>query len=209
MPRTGGRRGVRTAAATACAAAGGVLIALGLPTTGAVPPPERPPTAPRAASSEGTAHPLPPARPRRLRVPALGLDVVTTPVGLDDDGSVALPDDPDHAGWFTHGPTPGQRGNAVLVGHVDSASGPAAFHGLSAARPGDRVVVDRAHGPGAEFTVTSATVYDREAFPSDEVYGPSTEPRLTLITCAGWDVEQRAYRANLVLTARLTPGTDA
>ncbi|MBW1596297.1 sortase domain-bontaining protein [Streptomyces sp. JJ38] len=208
-PPLGGRRGACTVAATACAATGVALIAFGLPTAGSPPPPPPRPapavTAPRAAPSGPPVQPLPRARPQRVRAPAIGLDVRTEPVGLDDDGSVALPDNADHAGWFTRTPAPGQSGNAVVVGHVDSDSGPAAFYGLGSLRPGDRIVVDRERGPAAEFTVSAATVYDRGDFPSSTVYGPTTEPRLTLVTCADWDPDRRTYRANLVVTARLAP----
>ncbi|MCZ7432320.1 sortase domain-containing protein [Streptomyces sp. WMMC1477] len=208
MPRIrlGGRRGACTAAATACATIGCALVVSGLPTAASSRlPPTPAATAPRAAPPASPARALPQAQPQRVRVPAVGLDVETRPVGLDDDGSIALPDDPDHAGWFTHTPTPGQNGNAVVVGHVDSESGPAAFHGLGALRPGDRVLVDRERGPAAEFTVTGTAVHGRDAFPSHAVYGPTTEPRLTLVTCADWDPERRTYRANLVVRARLTP----
>ncbi|GAA4663202.1 hypothetical protein GCM10023347_13670 [Streptomyces chumphonensis] len=54
-----------------------------------------------------------------------------------------MPKDVDHAGWFTHTPTPGRRGNAVVVGHLDSKSGLAAFYGLGSLRAGDRIVVER------------------------------------------------------------------
>ncbi|RZE02403.1 hypothetical protein C0Q64_11970 [Streptomyces albidoflavus] len=128
------------------------------------------------------------------------------PVGLTRDGSIGLPEDAQHAGWYTGSPTPGQNGNAVLVGHVDSATGPAAFYGLSALRTGDAIVVERLDGRPAHYTVSSLTVHPKDGFPADQVYRPTLTPRLTLITCADWDPDDRTYRSNLVLTAVLSRG---
>ncbi|MBW1600982.1 class F sortase [Streptomyces sp. JJ66] len=205
-PRLGGRRGAFTAAATACAAAGSVLIALGLPTPQPPPPPAPTTPAPAAAPSPPGPHwrPLPRSEPSRIRVPALGLSTPVEPVGLDADDSIALPRDPAHAGWFTHSPTPGESGNVLLVGHLDSATGPAAFYGLGALRPGDRIVIDRHDGQPAAYAVTQTGVHPKNAVPAT-VYAPTTAPRLTLITCADWDPSRRAYRANLVLTASPVP----
>ncbi len=65
-------------------------------------------------------------------------------------------------------------------------------------------MVQRRDGRDAVFTVTAMGVYAKNAFPSQAVYGPTPGPQLTLITCADWDEDSRAYRANLVITAHLT-----
>jgi hypothetical protein len=57
----------------------------------------------------------------RLAVPALGVDAPVEPVGIRDDGQMALPDDVDRLGWYRFGPVPGAEGSAVLAGHVDDA----------------------------------------------------------------------------------------
>ena len=57
--------------------------------------------------------------PTRVRVPALGLDAVVRPVGVDGGRQMRLPDDPRVLGWYRFGPGPGDRGSVVLAGHVD------------------------------------------------------------------------------------------
>ncbi|GAA2516016.1 sortase domain-containing protein [Streptomyces gobitricini] len=116
-----------------------------------------------------------------------------------------MPTDADHAGWYTGSVTPGERGNAILAAHLDSTTGPAAFYSLGALRKGDHITVQRRDGRQAVFTITTMNVYDKKAFPSQTVYGPTTLPQLTLITCAEWDKEAKTYRANLVITAHPTP----
>src|SRR5690348_14844037 len=71
--------------------------------------------------------PLPYALPDRVRIPTIRVDAPVLPVGLDADGWVSAPppEDPNLAGWFTGGVTPGEKGTAVVVGHVDNKQGPA------------------------------------------------------------------------------------
>jgi LPXTG-site transpeptidase (sortase) family protein len=133
------------------------------------------------------------------------LKVAVDEVGLDDTGTIALPPDADHAGWYTGSPTPGQNGNSILVGHVDSHDGPAAFYGLGAAKKGDRIKVNRQDGRTATYVVESMSIWPRNDFPSERVYGPTPGPQLTLLTCADWDKDRKTYMSNLVITARSAP----
>jgi hypothetical protein len=202
--RTGGRRGARTAAATACLTAGIALLAYALPPQ-QPPPPVPPPSTGPVHTHPADAVVLPRSQPLRITAPAVGLSTRVEAVPLDRDGSISMPKDADHAGWFTQSVTPGERGNAIVVGHVDSTTGPAAFYGLGALRRGHRITVERRDGRDAAFTVTRMEVYTKNRFP-DHVYQPSPGPQLTLITCTGWDDGANDYRANLVITAHPTTG---
>lgn len=52
-------------------------------------------------------------------------------LGLDETRAMEVPQNFDLAGWYRHGPAPGELGPAVLAGHVDSrAGGPAGFFHL-------------------------------------------------------------------------------
>ncbi|MEV0885947.1 sortase domain-bontaining protein [Streptomyces microflavus] len=206
-----GRRGLCTGAATACAATGLALLAGAAFTH----PPQPPPAPPAAARTHDTPIPpavdknlpvLGPSRPVRITAPAVGLDAAVDTVGAAEDGTITLPDQGDHAGWYSESVTPGQRGNALLVGHLDTTHGPAAFYPLGALRKGDRLIVHRRDKSIARFTVTALNVYDQDTFPAESVYAPNTQPLLTLITCADWDTTTRTYTANLVVTAQ--PATD-
>ncbi|WP_432987996.1 sortase domain-containing protein [Dactylosporangium sp. CA-233914] len=109
-------------------------------------------------------------------------------------------------GWYRRGPAPGERGNAVLAGHVDSAaSGPAVFYGLRRLEPGDRVTVARADGSTAASRVDSVRLFDRAAFPAALVYGPAPDAHLRLVTCGGaFDRGRGEYLGNTVVAASLT-----
>ncbi|MET9936169.1 MULTISPECIES: class F sortase [unclassified Streptomyces] len=206
--RPRGRRGVYTAAATAFTT--GALILFATAMTGPQPPPAPPPGARTAPAEEHRipqpqSAPLPHSEPTAISIPKIGLHTRIERVARAANGSIALPADPDHAGWYTGSVTPGERGNAIAVGHVDSGAGPAAFYGLGALRKGFPLTVSRRDGSTARFTVTGMEVWAKNAFPSRRVYGPTVTATLTLITCADWDSASRTYRSNLVITAQFVP----
>lgn len=149
--------------------------------------------------------PLPASAPVRVRVPAVRIDAPVTEVGLDADGWIeAPPPEEDRlAGWFTGAVTPGERGTAVVVGHVDTPSGPAVFYDLGSLAKGHRVEMARRDGRTAVFAVYGVEVVPKEDFPADRVYGDSGAPELRLITCGGTFTEENGYAGNVVVSARL------
>lgn len=150
----------------------------------------------------GTA--MAPSQPVRIAVPDAGIDGRVHPVGLDRSGAIASPHRPRQAGWYEDGPTPGQFGAAVIVGHVDDTSGPEIFHGLAAVSPGTRIEVTRRDGNVAAFEVTAVRSYDKQSLPPDEVYGDFRHPELRLITCGGaWVGGDQGYAENVVVFATL------
>jgi Sortase domain len=167
---------------------------------------------PRAGSSIRAAErPLPlgvsaaearPAPAATLTIPSIGVDTELEHLAVRDDGTLAAPDDFARAGWFADGPAPGERGPAVIVGHVDSRDGPAVFYRLAELGPGDTIEVTRADGTVARFTVTDTFEAAKDAFPTEAVYGPTAGPTLRLITCTGaFDRAVRHYLSNLVVYA--------
>lgn len=199
-----GKAGLWTLAAVLLAA-GLAVIALGLRG------PDGPPRPPAWAAATRPAGPAGPALPRsvpvQVAVPAIGVRAPLVRLGLDADGSVQVPraDRPGEAGWYDLGPAPGERGAAVLLGHVDSAAGAAVFYDLGRLRPGHRVEVTRADGRVAVFTVESVERVAKDRFPTQRVYGPLDRPGLRLVTCGGpFDRAVRGYRDNVIVYATET-----
>ncbi|MEV0642792.1 class F sortase [Streptomyces sp. NPDC050619] len=149
--------------------------------------------------------PLPYALPDRVAIPSIRVDAPILPVGLDADGWVGAPppEDPNLAGWFTGSVTPGEKGTAVLVGHVDNQQGPAVFYGLGALKKGNRVEVARKDGKTAAFEIYGIEVFEKNNFPGDRVYGSKGSPELRVITCGGGFSKQGGYNGNVVAFARL------
>jgi sortase (surface protein transpeptidase) len=157
------------------------------------------PDLPSAASPSSPSPPPAPSRgeqaaamarstPKRLRIPAIGVDTPVMALGLAADGTVEVPPIEAHspAGWYDGSPTPGQLGPSVLLGHVTvGAYGDGVFLRLDRLRPGDRVRIDRADGSTAVFTVDRVQKVPKAHFPTRQVYGNVDHPALRLITCGG------------------------
>jgi hypothetical protein len=146
--------------------------------------------------------------PVAVRIPAIGLDVWLTELGLNANGTVAVPTSVKVPGWFSPGPSPGQVGSAVILGHVDSSQGPGVFFQLRTLVPGDQIEVNLADGVVANFEVTSVVEYSKTAFPDQMVYGSSGSRDLQLVTCGGaFDPQTGHYLSNIVVYSSFVSAT--
>lgn len=149
----------------------------------------------------GSVAAAPAGAPTRLRIGAIGVDTSLESLRIGADGALRPPEGFVRAGWYADGTKPGDTGPAVLAGHVDSKSGPAVFYRLRELATGDQVEVVRG-GSTVSFTVTAIRWYPKTEFPTEEVYGPTPDRQLRLITCGGvFDRSLRSYRDNLVVYA--------
>ncbi|WP_189329694.1 class F sortase [Actinoplanes ianthinogenes] len=149
---------------------------------------------------------LDPSRPQRLSIPDLDVDAPVLEVGRAGDGSIDVPPLKRHneVGWFDGGPTPGQFGPALFVGHADTRTGPSVFHDLGRLKPGQRIEVRRADDTIAVFEVNSVEHYDKDRLPVHRVYGDYSRPSLRLMTCGGrWLGGDQGYSDNVVVYAFL------
>ncbi|MGW0084892.1 class F sortase [Streptomyces sp. NPDC003393] len=150
--------------------------------------------------------PLPRSRATSLRIPSLGIDAPVIGIGLGADRQLRTPpvDKPKLVGWYEDGPTPGEPGTAIAVGHRDTKTGAAVFAALGQVERGRRIEVRRADGRSAVYTVDKVSVFDKDRFPDKEVYGPARRPELHLITCGGLYTRRAGYSSNVVVFAHLT-----
>ncbi|MFJ9742079.1 class F sortase [Streptomyces sp. NPDC101166] len=157
------------------------------------------------SSLGGAPRALPYAEPDRVRIPAISVDAPLMAVGLDPDGWVGAPppEDANLAGWFTGAVSPGEKGTAVVVGHVDNQQGPAVFYGLGALKQGNRVEIPRRDGKTAVFEIYGVEVFAKNDFPGDRVYASKGAPELRVITCGGGFSKANGYDGNVVAFARL------
>ncbi|MFB6620125.1 class F sortase [Streptomyces sp. NPDC085524] len=161
--------------------------------------PANPPTPP--ADMEVLEH----SSVQRIRIPTINVDAPVMTVGLDAEGWIDAPPPQDRnlAGWYLNGISPGQRGSAVIVGHVDNAQGPAVFYGLGSVKPGNHIEVERYDGRTAVFEVYGVEVFSKDQFPGARVYGDTGHPELRVITCGGSYSKAGGYDGNVVVFARM------
>ncbi|MBO1336887.1 class F sortase [Streptomyces sp. VRA16 Mangrove soil] len=172
-----------------------------------------PPPQPAAsqAHSPGTANlpgaaPMTPSPPDRIRIPSIRVDAPLMGLRLTRSGSLDVPppEKKNLAGWYEAGTRPGERGTAIVAGHVDNAVGPAVFYDLGALTRGRTIEIDRRDGSVAVFTVDAVEVYDAKNFPDEKVYGTARRPELRVITCGGPYSRRTGYQGNVVVFAHLT-----
>ena len=146
-----------------------------------------------------------PGHPVRIKIPKIEIDAVVEYVGLTEEGSMDIPHDVFNAGWFSLGPRPGERGNAVIAGHVnDVYGGDAVFANLSMLQPGDQFSIEDDLGSSILFVVRESRLYDPGY--AEDVFSGSGGFFLNLITCDGvWDTEKKSYSQRLVVFAEALP----
>ena len=172
------------------------------PSAPATPTTEATPSTPPTPNDRG----LPESAPIRIKIPSIGVDASTVPLGLDGN-ELETPADPDVVGWFTGAHTPGAPGRAVLAGHLTWNGRHTVFARLPDLVAGAVVEVEREDGTTAKFEITKVSTFAKDAFPTAEVYASTDEPTLVLITCGGeYNKSQNNYDSNVIAFAKALTG---
>lgn len=144
------------------------------------------------------------SRPVRIEIPAIGVRARVIALGLNPDRTLQVPRNFADAGWWAGGTRPGGAGPAVVVGHVDSLTGPAVFYRLARLQGGDRIRILRADNSTVHFTVRRLAKYSKDRFPARWVYRPTRRATLRLVTCSGaFDRSTGHYLDNTVVYAAM------
>ncbi|GAC1365457.1 MAG: class F sortase [Ktedonobacteraceae bacterium] len=127
--------------------------------------------------------------PLHLLIPAIHVDTAIEPVGVLSSGNMDTPrNNPwEDTGWYKDGPRPGERGSAVLDGHLDRPGGaPAVFWNLTRLKVGDEVIVTTSENKVLHYQVTGSAQYPPQRAPLQDIFGNTDGYHLNLITCAGY-----------------------
>jgi hypothetical protein len=183
-------------AGTPAAATDGPSVA-GTPAADAPGTPDAPDAGPPVAEGPWGTPPV------KLMIPSLGVEGAVVGVGVDEDGSMTAPKDPDTVAWYEPGPGMGVPGNVVFAAHVDWGGRLRVFGRLAALDPGDIVQVIDADGHGYEYAVQSSRWVRAEGAPVEEIFAQTESPTITMITCGGEFVpSRREYLDRLIVRAR-------
>lgn len=165
-------------------------------TTSSVPSPTKQP----APFPTATTVPFAPP-PTTVKIGSIGVEASIVGVGLvPGTNSLEIPDI-EHVGWYRLGPSPGQAGSSVLVGHVDGQGRPGVFWRLGRLTPGDIITVSYEGAVTRNFRVMGRQQVPKAALPAD-LFSRAGPPRLVLITCGGaFDTTTRHYADNVVIVA--------
>lgn len=143
-------------------------------------------------------------KPTSLSIPKLDLEAPIKEFGLDKEGNMELPENGEDVAWFEPGFQPGEKGNAVLAGHVDDEKKPAVFFELKELQRGDEIHLQDEDGAILTFVVREKVAYQKDDAPLRTIFGPSEKRMLNLITCTGYfDREIHNYVERLVVYTEL------
>ncbi|MBI2755339.1 MAG: class F sortase [Chloroflexi bacterium] len=144
--------------------------------------------------------------PVEIAIPRIGLVAPVVPVGLEPDGAMEAPSDPDTVGWFSLGAGLGGPGNAILAGHVDWGGRLRTFGLLNLLQPNDEVRVGVGGGLQITYRVEWSSLIDAEGAPVAEIFAQGAREEITLITCGGvFDPVTRSYLQRLLVRAVRIP----
>jgi hypothetical protein len=168
--------------------------------TTAAPSSVRPITTHRAAIDVLAARPV--TTPVRVTIPALDVDGPVLPAGVNSESELDVPPDAGTLVWYRHGPSPGERGSAVVAGHLNWRGVSGLFADLAATPIGAEITVGYDDGSKQSFVVSSVELVPKPAVSVNGVFARGGARVLRLVTCGGeFDDAVRSYRSNVVVTA--------
>lgn len=142
-----------------------------------------------------------PGHPSRLIIPAINVNTVIEELGVTSEGEMDVPGSILDVGWFRYGARPGEKGSAVIAGHLDGKNGEiGVFSNLNEIKQGDTLFVEDIQGVSTAFVVRESRIYDPGYAP--EVFEGSGSAHLNLVTCEGiWNKNKKSYSKRLIVFA--------
>ncbi len=142
--------------------------------------------------------------PKRLLINSINVDASVESVALTAEGAMDVPVNADNVAWYNLGPKPGEKGSAVIDGHLDKEDqSPAVFANLEKIEIGNTVSIIDDQGQTLTFKVIGVKVFNADDN-TDEVFNNNNGSFLNLITCTGsWDAGKLDYDERRVIFTEL------
>jgi len=139
--------------------------------------------------------------PLRLIIPTINVDANIQSLGINQAGEMEIPTNITDVGWFKFGSKPGEKGSAVIAGHLNGQNNQlGVFANLDKLEVGDKIIVTDTQNISTTFIVYEKRLYDSGY--ADDVFNQNDSPHLNLITCDGlWDDNKKNYTQRLVIFA--------
>lgn len=116
---------------------------------------------------------------------------------------MGVPTNTTDVGWLDVGSVPGEKGSAVIAGHLNGLDGSAGvFMNLHMLQVGDMLYVKDDQEVTRAFMVRERRIYDPGY--AEEIFSTNDSAHLNLVTCDGmWDDTIKSYSQRLVVFADL------
>ena len=148
-------------------------------------------------------------RPRYLSIEKLGVvNARVLPMGINDDGALATPNNIFDVGWYEASGKPGEGKTIVIDGHNGGPNVYGVFKYLPDLVAGDVIVVERGDGVKFRYSVVENKEVSIDASDDYMVTAMRTPEKgkesLTLISCSGdWSWERYTYLSRQFVRAVL------
>ncbi len=152
-------------------------------------------------SQENNLSIMPVEKSARLKIPIINVDSAIEYLGLTNGGAVDTPKNLINVAWFNLGPSPGEIGSAVIVGHHGLKNAePGVFTNLYKLRKGDKLYIENADGSKINFIVRESKTYLNSSSAAELFTSNDLKAHLNLVTCSGiWDEINKSYSDRLVV----------
>jgi LPXTG-site transpeptidase (sortase) family protein len=142
--------------------------------------------------------------PKKITIPKISVNAFVQPMGVDQNKQVAVPTNVHLAGWFSRSVQPGERGLAIIDGHVTGRTAEGVFKNLDKLQPGDTFKVERGDGKVLSYKVVrTVTVPEPESANTLFSQDPKVTSQLNLITCSKFDRASNHYENRVIVSAVL------
>lgn len=143
-----------------------------------------------------------PGLPTRLIIPKINVNANIQELGVNSNGDMDVPNNITDVGWFKLGSRPGEKGSAVIAGHLDGKNSKGVFANLNKLKEGDQLHIQDNNGKLFVFIIRESRIYDPGY--AEEIFNSNDSAHLNLITCDGvWDKNKKSYSKRLVVFADL------
>jgi LPXTG-site transpeptidase (sortase) family protein len=159
-----------------------------------------------SSDPESAPNPADKVQPQQISIPALEVTMPVTPVGLDQDDLLEIPDPVGVAGWYRFSAVPGERDQAILMAsHVSSLEeGFGPFSRLGELAIGDTVSVELSDGREVPFVISAREQLSKQVVDFAAITQDSAG-MLVLVTCGGeFDYSAGHYDDNIIVWAAPT-----
>ena len=148
-------------------------------------------------------------RPRYLTVEKLGIyNARILPMGINNDGALATPNNIFDVGWYESSGRPGWGGTMVIDGHNGGPNVYGVFKSLPVLEAGDIIKVERGDGAIFNYSVVEnveVALDEADMYMATAMRSPETgRESVTLISCTGeWSQEKYTYLSRQFVRAVL------
>jgi LPXTG-site transpeptidase (sortase) family protein len=146
-----------------------------------------------------------PDEPKKIRITKINVDAYVQKAGVDQNKQVAVPDNVHLAGWFSDSQKPGQKGLAIIAGHVSGRTTDGVFKQLGNLAKGDEFEIELGNGDIKRYKVIE-TNQVKEADSAGILFSqnPKVKSQVNLITCGGqFDDSSDQYEDRIIVSGEL------